>query len=98
MIAIGSDYKLASDEINNQISTIDAIAKKYDQNSMVIGEAPCTKDLITITDKDFKTVSAVSIVAIFIIIFVYLSPFHCRLFWLRQLNLLFLLTWDFRIT
>ncbi len=69
MIAIGSDYKLASDEINNQISTIDAIAKKYDQNSMVIGEAPCTKDLITITDKDFKTVSAVSIVAIFIIIF-----------------------------
>ena len=35
---------------------------------MLIGEAPCTKDLITITDKDFKVVSAVSIIAIFIII------------------------------
>lgn len=69
IIAVGSDYKLASDEMNHQINTVDSIAKKYDKNAMVIGEAPCTKDLITITDKDFKTVSAVSIVAIFVIIF-----------------------------
>lgn len=69
IIAVGSDYKLASDEINNQVEVVDSIVKKYDKNAMVIGEAPCTKDLITITDKDFKTVSAVSIVAIFVIIF-----------------------------
>lgn len=37
---------------------------------MLIGEAPCTKDLITITDTDFKRVSAVSIVLIFLIILV----------------------------
>lgn len=68
MIAIGSDYKIASDEINSQVAKVNEIVKKYDDSAMVIGEAPCTKDLITITDKDFKTVSAVSIVAIFIII------------------------------
>ena len=54
--------------INNQITTIQDIAKKYDSTSMVIGEAPCTKDLITITDTDFKRVSAVSIGAIVVII------------------------------
>ena len=65
---VGSDYKVASDEINNQITTIQDIAKKYDSTSMVIGEAPCTKDLINITDTDFKRVSAISIIAIFVII------------------------------
>ncbi len=34
-----------------------------------MGEAPCTKDLIEITDQDFKTVSVVSIGVIFVIIF-----------------------------
>ena len=69
IIMVSTNYTIASDEINDQIDKVDAIAKKYDAKSMVIGEAPCTKDLITITDKDFKTVSAVSIVAIFFIIF-----------------------------
>ena len=69
IIMVSTNYTIASDEINDQINKVDAIAKKYDAKSMVIGEAPCTKDLITITDKDFKTVSAVSIVAIFFIIF-----------------------------
>lgn len=68
IIAVASDYKLASDELNAQIEQVNTITKKYDSNSMVIGEGPCTKDLITITDKDFKTVSVVSIAAIFIII------------------------------
>ena len=54
--------------MNNQISKVNDIVKSYDSKAMVVGEAPCTKDLITITDKDFKTVSAVSIVAIFVII------------------------------
>ena len=73
IMMVSTNYTIASDEINDQINKVDAIAKKYDAKSMVIGEAPCTKDLITITDKDFKTVSAVSIVAIFFIIFFVLN-------------------------
>jgi len=65
MILISSEYKTASDEVNAQI---DEIVAAYDENGMLIGEAPCTKDLITITDTDFKVVSAISIVAIFVII------------------------------
>lgn len=68
IMMVASDYKVASDEVNNQIDIVTGIAKKYDSKSMVIGEAPCTKDLITITDKDFKTVSSISIAAIFLII------------------------------
>ena len=68
IMMIATDYKIASDEINNQISKVNDIVKSYDSKAMVVGEAPCTKDLITITDKDFKTDSAVSIVAIFVII------------------------------
>ena len=68
IMMVATDYKIASDEINNQINQVNDIVKSYDSKSMVVGEAPCTKDLITITDKDFKTVSAVSIVAIFVII------------------------------
>lgn len=68
LILAASEYKTASDEVNSQITQLEEIVKKYDTKAMVIGEAPCTKDLIDITDKDFKTVSAVSIVLIFIII------------------------------
>ncbi len=68
MILISSEYKTASDEVNTQIDEINNIVADYDANGMLIGEAPCTKDLITITDTDFKVVSAISIVAIFVII------------------------------
>ena len=68
IMMIATDYKIASDDINNQINKVNDIVKSYDSKAMVVGEAPYTKDLITITDKDFKTVSAVSIVAIFVII------------------------------
>lgn len=68
MMFLASEYKTASDEVNAQCDTIRQIIKQYDPSAMLIGEAPCTQDLITITDKDFKTVSAVSIVLIFIII------------------------------
>ena len=68
IMMIATDYKIASDDIINQINKVNDIVKSYDSKAMVVGEAPCTKDLITITDKDFKTVSAVSIVAIFVII------------------------------
>ena len=63
-----SKYTVASDEVNDQINEIEKIVKEYDNSAMVIGEAPCTKDLIKITDTDFKRVSAVSIILIFIII------------------------------
>ena len=63
-----SKYTVASDEVNDQINEIEGIVKEYDNSAMVIGEAPCTKDLIKITDTDFKRVSAVSIILIFIII------------------------------
>ncbi len=70
MMMISSEYKIASDEVNHQITELNAILKKYDSQGMLIGEAPCTKDLINITDKDFKVVSVVSILAVFLIILV----------------------------
>ena len=68
MIMINSVYKTASDEVNAQVDEINKIIKKYDENSLLVGEAPLTKDLIDITDIDFKMVSAVSIGVIFVII------------------------------
>ena len=40
---------------------------------MLIGEAPCTKDLISITNRDFQVVDAISIIAIFVIIAIVLK-------------------------
>lgn len=68
MMIVASEYAIASDEVNQQCEEINNIIKKYDETAMLIGEAPCTKDLIEITDEDFKTVSAVSIGAIVLII------------------------------
>ena len=68
LMLVQSEYKVASDEVNEQCTELNRIIKKYDDSAMLIGEAPCTKDLITITDKDFKVVSAISIIAIFLII------------------------------
>lgn len=73
MIYVMSEYKTGSDEVNEQCDTIREIVKRYDETAMLIGEAPCTQDLITITDKDFKTVNAVSILLIFVIIAVVLK-------------------------
>jgi predicted RND superfamily exporter protein len=68
MLLIMSEYKVASDEVNEQCDTLKQMVKDCDENGMLIGEAPCTKDLIEITDEDFKMVSAVSIGVIFVII------------------------------
>lgn len=67
---ISSSYKVASDEVNEQIDEINTIVKSYSEDSLVVGEAPLTKDLIDITDIDFKNVSIVSIGVIFLIILV----------------------------
>lgn len=68
MMLISSEYQTASDEVNDQITELNKIVKSYSNDAMLIGEAPCTKDLINITDTDFKHVSAISIIAIFVII------------------------------
>lgn len=64
-----SDYKTATDEANTQVTEINDLVKSYSPESMVIGEAPLTKDLVAVTDTDFKNVSTASIAAIFAIIF-----------------------------
>lgn len=68
LMLIGSEYEVASDAVNDQITEINSIISKYNDDAMLIGEAPATKDLITITDKDFKVVSILSIAVIFLII------------------------------
>ncbi len=68
LMLINSEYKVASDEVNDQITQLNSILKKYDEGGMLIGEAPCMKDMIETTAHDFQVVNAVSIIAIFIII------------------------------
>ena len=68
LLLINSEYKVASDDVNAQIDSLNAILKRYDPTGMLIGEAPCMKDMIETTDHDFKVVNAVSILAIFLII------------------------------
>ncbi len=68
LMLITSSYIISSDEVNAQIDDLESILKKYDAGGMLIGEAPCTKDLISCTDHDFTVVSLISIIAIFMII------------------------------
>ena len=68
LMLINSSYVISSDEVNAQIDSLNGILKKYDKGGMLIGEAPCTKDLIACTDHDFTVVSLISIIAIFVII------------------------------
>lgn len=76
LLMISNEYKTASPEVNAQLDSLNTILKKHDPTGMLVGEAPCTKDLITITDKDFKVVNSVSILAVFVIIaFVFKSWF-----------------------
>ena len=69
LLLIVSEYRAASDEVNEQITALNGILKKYDKGGMLIGEAPCMKDLIETTDHDFAVVNAISIAMVFLIIF-----------------------------
>lgn len=69
LILVNSSYSVSTDECNDQIDEIKQVVEKYDKSAKVIGEGPATKDLINITAKDFRMVSAVSILAVFLIIF-----------------------------
>ena len=75
LMLINSAYVISSDEVNAQIDDLNAILKRYDAGGMLIGEAPCTKDLIACTDHDFTVVSLISIIAIFIIIMIVQKSF-----------------------
>ena len=68
LILINSSCRVASDAVNAQIDALNGILKKYDPNGMLIGEAPCMKDMIETTDHDFQVVNLISILAIFLII------------------------------
>ncbi len=75
MVLINSTYEVASDEINNQISIINDIVKKYDKTAIVAGEGPLMKDLIKISDTDFNNVNYSSIICVFIILVICLKAF-----------------------
>ncbi len=70
LMLIMNEYAVASNEVNEQLAELNSILKSHDPNGMLVGEAPCTKDLIEITDHDFSVVSAVSILAVFVIILI----------------------------
>ena len=92
LLLVQSQYSTATDEVNRQIGELQEIIKKYDTSGMLIGEAPCTKDLIEITDHDFQVVNTISIIAIFVIIALVLKSISLPVI----LNLLSLLIWEFR--
>lgn len=68
LLLVNSEYDVASDEVNDQIDSLNKVLKSYDEEGMLIGEAPCMKDMIETTNHDFQVVNAVSIIAIFLII------------------------------
>lgn len=68
LLMVTSEYAVASDEVNAQCDELEKVIKKYDPTAMLIGEAPCTSDLINITNTDFNTVNSVSIGIVFAII------------------------------
>ena len=68
LLLINSEYKVASDEVNSQVAQLNTILKRYDPTGMLIGEAPCMKDMIETTAHDFQVVNAISILAVFVII------------------------------
>jgi len=69
LMVLNSDYYAGSEEENRQITDLTRIVKSYDANGMVIGEAPCMKDMIDTTGHDFTVVNLISVIAIFLIIF-----------------------------
>ena len=73
VILINSLYEKATPEINEQISQVNNIIQKYDKNAILAGEGPLTNDLVTVSDHDFNSVNIVSIVVIFLLMFVVLK-------------------------
>lgn len=70
MILVNSLYKAGSDQCNAQLDEMKKIAKSYDADAVIAGEGAMTKDLVQVADIDFKNVSVVSILAVFVIILI----------------------------
>ena len=68
LMIINSEYYGGSEAENAQIAELNQILKSYDSQGMIIGEAPCLKDMVETTGHDFAVVNIVSIFAIFVII------------------------------
>ena len=68
LMLVSSEYRVTSNEVNDQVRQLNSILKRYDSNGLLIGEAPCMKDMIETTDRDFKVVTIISVIAIFVII------------------------------
>ena len=68
LMLINSEYHSASDAVGAQIDSLNEILHRYDPDAMLIGEAPCMKDMIDTTGHDFEVVNLVSVIAIFVII------------------------------
>lgn len=75
MIIVNSVYDIATDKLNNQITKINTIVKKYDKNAIVAGEGPLMKDLVEISDTDFRNVNYASILIIFVIMIFVLKSY-----------------------
>ena len=70
LMIVTSDYATATSAVNKQCNQIEKIIKSYDKSAMLIGEAPCTRDLVKVTNTDFNRVNAVSIIIVFFIILI----------------------------
>ncbi len=68
MLMMNSKYQTASDEVNEQVDEIHKIIKEHDPDGYLTGEAVLTKDLTTISDRDFKMVNIASIATVFVIL------------------------------
>ena len=73
LIIMNSKYEIASDKLNNQVKEVEKIVKKYDEKGIVAGEGALMKDLVTISDHDFKMVNYTSIIVIFIVMLLVLQ-------------------------
>ena len=75
LILVNSKYEIATDELNEQITKLNKVIKKYDNKAILAGEGPLMNDLVEITAVDFRNVNYVSIGVIFIIMFFVLRSF-----------------------
>ena len=73
LVLTNSTYEIASDKLNDQITTINKIVHKYDKKAIVAGEGALMKDLISIADHDFKMVNYTSLAVIFVIMILVLK-------------------------
>ena len=68
MMMVNSSFDAASDACNAQVDAMNAIVKQVDPNAITTGEGVMAKDLIEVTDRDFRVTNFISIAAILLLI------------------------------